>query len=277
MPTRVKNQAVKLYDASETLFNDKTSRCEWHQDYFPLVTCNDISEIILNMDEIANDVGKDSDFSFVVTGTITNIISFFVDDAAATFISDNVEVGMYINVIDGITGGILFSQKIIDVVSETQLEVTTTGGFSSGEDYEVSNWAYFGDVTTVNNSFEITSLGISSSFIFQETLTVGVLYKIEFTITFVDVDLDGNTLNVLIGSNNVLSLFESEIQAKKYTVFGIADATVFRITTGNSIKLTIQSIVVSEMAETTFEVRNCDTDGVEYSSVANDACRTMVR
>ena len=72
MPTRVNNQAVKLYDESETRFNQKTSFCEWHEDYFQVANCDDTAQIILNNLVFIDNTGVDSEFDNVFSGSKTN-------------------------------------------------------------------------------------------------------------------------------------------------------------------------------------------------------------
>lgn len=275
MPNRIKNQAIKLYTYLETLFNEKTSRCEWHEDYFPLVGCNDVSEIVINMTEAESNVGVDSEFNFVVTGLID--VLFFgnteVTDFSATFITDGVVAGMYfmgyVTDADSLTGGGI---KILSVNSETNITLIGTLPVGIvGSYYEISKWDYIGDVRTVNGYAEIDNASPTSvQSAIKQTIEDETLYKVEFTITFIDPDAPTSFLDVSLGSNSILNLFVDDIEAKKYTVFGKSDGTLFQLFVDGNPRINIDNVVLSIMEETTFEIKNCVDDNVEYSSEIAD-------
>lgn len=273
MSNIIKNQAIKLYEETETLFNEKTSKCVWHHDYSPLVACDDVSEIVLNTTVRDADVGVDSDFSFVVTGNSPSggATSIFTD-AGATFITDGVQAGMYfmkyLGDVDDITDA---NVEILSVDSETQITLASSVTFTISDYYEISEWIYVGDIRTVNGYAEIDNQVLTTTTsALRQTIEDETLYKVEFTITFIDPDDPASFLSVGLGSNTVLSLFADDIEAKKYTVFGKSDGTLFQLAIDGNPKLNIDDIIVSKMYDTSYEIKNCNTDDVEYTSVDAD-------
>ena len=273
MPNRIENQAIKLYSPTETLFNDRTSICQWHENYSPIVKCDDVSEIVINMPEFRSNVGVDSDFSFVVSGNgsaggTTN--NYF--DSGATFITDNVKPGMffmiYLGDVDSITTG---GVEILSVDSEQSLTLASGISFNIGDYYEISNWNYIGDIRTVNGYAEVDNqiLTTTQSAV-KQTIKNETLYKVDFTITFIDPDSPTSFLSVNLGSNAILNLFAEDIEAKTYTVFGESDGTLFQLAVDGNPKINIDNIVLTEMYETTFEVKDCETDVVQYTGIDSD-------
>ena len=85
--TKVKNQAIKLYEESETIFNDKVSNCEWHLDYHNIATCDDVAEIILDTDLLETNLQEDGTFDTNVIGVNTSVVVNTLQDAGASFLS----------------------------------------------------------------------------------------------------------------------------------------------------------------------------------------------
>ncbi len=275
MSTRIKNQAVKLYSDSETLFNDKTSRCEWHLDYSPIVTCDDTSEIILNHNVAIENVGVDSGFDFVIgSDKMSNIgITNIVTDLFETFITSGVKTGMYFMPFDNsVTGFALDAIEILSVDSETQLTLVSTYNATATDYYELSAWQYEGDVRTINNYAEFSNLGSSpSSESFLETpIKDGITYKISFTVTYIDPISPANLLQVKLGSNTILSVFTDDITATEYVAYGVSDGTTFQLLVSGFPVMNIDDIIISEMYNTTFNIKDCDDDVVKYNSVVSD-------
>jgi hypothetical protein len=269
MSVVVKNQAIKLYDSTETLFNDRTSKCQWHLDYSPLVACTDISELVMDIGVQTADVGTDPEFDFAVVGANTSVFGgFLLRDTGATFQTDNVQVGMTIS---AAFAGTEFTSwgKVVSIDSETQITSSTSLFNSSTIPYQIGWWEIEGESSIENNAFQVLGNTVSGSAL-RQTIDIGFLYKVEFTITFIEDDNLGDTLDVSIGGNNVLSLFEGDIQARKYTAFGYSDTDVFEITTGENILITIDSVILSKMDETSFYIKNCDTDAILYTGVDPD-------
>lgn len=273
MPNRIKNQAIPLYTAGETKFNEKASLCEWHEDYFPIVTCEDTSSIVIENPTFIEDGGPDKDFSFVVTGNVDNPTSTTVTDVAALFQSNGVVAGMYIMFYtNGVNGLTTASGLILSVDSETQLTIDNAASRSASDYYEISNWSYLGDIRTVNGyaEFDDAVPSIITSYL-DAPIIDETPYKIEFTITYIDPVAPAAYILVEMGiGNNVLQILADDIEAKTYTAYGVADGTTLRVTVDGNAALNIDSFQIDEMYETTFEIVNCEDDVVDYNSTLED-------
>ena len=272
MSNIVKNQAVKLYNSGEPLFNDTTSRCVWHQDYFPLITCDDSSQIIINTSAMIDNSGVDNEFNFVVTGNLDGTAnSAIITDAAATFQTDNVESGMYfmlyISGANGLTGGGVLIQS---VDSETQITLVSNVSFTNNDYYEISEWNYGGDVRTVNGYAEIKNDVPTANVFLRQAITDNINYKVEFTVTFIDPDAPASFMEVKLGSNSILNLFVDDIEAKKYTVFGVSDGATFELSTNGNPIMNIDDVTISQMYDTTYKILDCEDDSEKYSSISSD-------
>ena len=272
MPTRVSNQAIPLYNSTDTLFNDKTSRCEWHEDYYPMATTDDVSEIIIDNPIYAENVGVDSEFSFVVTGLTTGALipTTTVTAAASTFITDNVAVGMYVMIYTTDVNSLISANvKILSVDSETQLTVDASYTPSAVGYFEVSRWNYDGDVRTANNYAEFQLPALESQAFIETAIKDNFAYKVTFTVTFIDPDSSSANLSVRLGNQTIFSLFGDDIKATQYVAHGISDGTEMKILV-DAATINIDSVIVSEMYTTSFEVKECTNDSIVYTSVEAD-------
>lgn len=276
MPTRIKHQAIPLYSPSETIFNEKTSREQWHEDYFPLVTIDDTSQIVIGSDVYLEDVGVDPNFNFSTVGTMTAFTggSPIVTDATATFITDGVKPGMFFMPYDGTTSAdtTTTAKKILSVDSETQLTLVGVYLGGVGDYYEVSNWEYKGDIRTVNGfaEFDDTSATPLTSSFLKTQIKEDTVYKVEFSITLIDPDLPASKMRVRLGTNDVLTVFAEDIEAKDYVAFGVSNGTDLQIVLEGEPRLNIDNIVISEMYHTTYEIKDCETDSTKYDSILSD-------
>jgi hypothetical protein len=274
MSIRVKNQAIPLYTDSETLFNNKTSRCEWHEDYYPVVTCEDVSEIVLNNQVYIENACVDSGFDNVINGTISNdgVSTVIIQDSSATFISDGVMAGWnlmaYTGGQDGTTNG---ANKIVSVDSETQVTVTLAFVPTEDQYYEISEWEYSGDSRAYNNYWEVRNTAPTTTDSRLGTnIKNNTIYKVEFTVSFIDPDAPASNIYVVLGTNEILRIFAEDIEATTYTAYGISNSTGFQIRVDGNPVISIDDVIISEMYTTSFSIKNCETDDTVYSSVFSD-------
>lgn len=268
MPTRINNQAVKLYSPTETRFNEKTSKCEWHEDYFQLATCLDVSEIILDNVVFVENIEADGTFDDVTAGTNTNVVPNKLRDTGADFITAGIRVGMTVQRATG--GAFVARAKVTNVDSSTVLSLDFDLFTFSALPYEISFWEYEGEVTLANNSYEVLSTTSTGSFLQQASLTVGSTYRVTFDIISVSQDVEGDQVRILIGGVAVLTLDETDIIAKTYTVFGFAATNVFRLETDGGMVVTIDNIKIDLLYDNTFKIKDCENDAIQYSSVSGD-------
>lgn len=274
MPTRVKHQAIKLYDSTETLFNDKTSLCEWHEDYFPTVTCDDTSQIIINNEVFIEDAGVDSGFDHILSGTITNdgALTAIIQDSSASFITNGVTAGMYLMAYTGgVNGNTNDGNEILSVDSETQVTVALAFTPTESQYYEISEWSYFGDIRAVNNYLEVknTAPTVSDSGV-ETTIKNDTVYKVEFTVTFINPDAPASNIYVSLGGNEILKVFAEDIEGRVYTAYGISTSTTFSLRVDGNPIISIDDIIISEMYHTDYSIKKCSDDSVKYNSTISD-------
>jgi hypothetical protein len=274
MPNRIKNQAIPLYTPEETKFNEKTSLCEWHEDYSPIVTCEDTSSIVIENPTFLEDVGPDKDFTFVIAGASEYTVnSNVVTDLSETFQTKGVKAGMYLMLYTGGVNGLTaFSGKIVSVDSETQVTLDTTLNQTAGDYFEISNWNYLGDIRTTNAYAEFDdAVPTTITSYLQADIIDETPYKVEFTITFIDPVAPAAYILVELGvGNNVLQILADDIEAKTYTAYGVADGTTLRVSVDGNAALNIDSFQIDELYQTTFEIVQCEDDVVDYNSTLAD-------
>ena len=273
MPNRIKHQAIPLYTPSETLFNDKNSICEWHEDYSPKVICDDQSQIVIDSPTFLDNIGPDSGFDFNVNGNVDfTVLSNVVVDAASTFITDGIVPGMYLMLYTaGVNSLTAASGKVVTVDSETQLTLDSSLNQTGGDYFEVSPWEYIGDIRTVNGAAEFgNTLPSATASRLVAPIEDNIFYKVEFTITFTDPDLSTDYLIVTLGNTNILQIFNDDIEAKTYIAYGISDGTELTIEVDGGSELTIDNFILSETYSTSYDIKNCETDSIEYSSALSD-------
>ena len=147
---RVENQAVKIYTPSETRFNERTEGCQYHADYYQLVTCDDVTEIILGTDTVTPDIQEDGNFTTNVSGTTTGTSTNKLIDSGASFTS-TVSPLMFARNIASDDSSIVFT-----VDSDIQLSIFPDY-FGSGDDYSISWYLFTGNFAIGTNEAVKTS------------------------------------------------------------------------------------------------------------------------
>jgi hypothetical protein len=259
---RVNNQAVKIYSPTETVFNDEDSGCKWHLDYFPLVTCDDTSEIIINTTIENEDVEKDGDMLFNETGTNTSVVVGTLTDAGASFVVAGVEIGMVVrNITDDTTA-------LVTSVASTVLTLDSDIFGALAKDYSISNYELSGNMTFGTGEMIKTSSSIGS-FKQLNILTEDALYKLEIDITSFSTTSPGDQINIKIGGTTILTLDETDNVVETQTVYAYSNGgTPFdvEIEAGIGINATFSTLRVDQMSNVVFFVCKCEDDEVVYTS-----------
>lgn len=263
---RIDNQAIKLYSPSETLFND-TSDCRvWHLDYFQLVTCDDVTEIILETSVETQNVQIDGDFNFNVTGINDSVSVDKLQDSGADFITDGVVIGMTVrNKTDDTTAK-------VTVVAATKLTLDADIFDAFPKDYSISNYQLEGNMA-FGTSEIVKTAGATGSMKQPSILTEDNLYKFEIDLTSFSSTTPGDQIILKIGGSTVLILDETNAASGTLTAFGYATGITpldIDITTASGIAATFSTLRISQVSNIVFFVLDCDDNAVCYSSVIAD-------
>jgi len=264
--TTINNQAVKLYTPLETLFNDNDGVCKWHHDYAQLITCDDVTEIIINSEVETADSEKDGDMLFNITGTNTSVAANTLTDAVAAFIGAGVIVGMVVrNIADDTTAKVtIVANKVLT------LDADIFPAFPVA--YSVSNYELSGNMTFGTGEFVKVSGALGSAK--QDVIiTVDNLYKMEIDITSFSTITPGAQIRLKIGGDTVITLDETDNPTGTQTIFAYsngADPTAVEINVDSGINATFSTLRVSQMSNVVFFVAECDDDTIVYSSIPTD-------
>jgi len=272
--SRILNQAVKLYTALETLFNDKTSICQWHLDYFPLVTCDDTTEWVMDVATQTADVQVGGDFGTEgLEGTQTSISAGKLVDSGADF-DGSIGVGTPIattfmwarNTSTDVTS------RITSVDSATTITLVDDIFSAGGQNYEISNYNLSGNFAIGTDEL-VKTTGAVATMKQTNILVDNNLYKYEIDITSFTSTLDGDQLRFYIGGTLVLTLDETDDPSGTVTLYGYAsgnDETAIMIDSDANIAATFSDLVVTQLNNPMFFVVNCDDNTVAYSSLYTD-------
>ena len=271
--TRINNQAVELYTPTETLFNERTSVCSWHIDYFPLVTCDDVTEVVLNTSVATSDIGNDPTMDTNVTGAATSISVNKLVDSGADFDGTGgtgdpvITTSMRVhNVTDNTSAG------VVSVDSATTLTLDADIFPLGTESYSISFYETSGSMAMGTGEIVKSTSG-TGTFSQESILTEGDLYKLELSITSFSSTVDGAQINISISDTVVLTLDETDDVTATHTVYGYAptgSSFDISVTADTGVAATFTDMEVSEMSSVTYTVKDCDDDSVVYTSVAAD-------
>lgn len=256
--TRIDNQAVTLYTPEETTFNERGNDCKWHKDYYQVVTCDDVTEIILNTsDNGAGDIQLDPTeyTSGTATSTATNKLinsgGYFEGTVAVKPVTTEMIV------VNKNTGNYA---QVVSVDSAEQLTLSDDI-FTSTDDYIVGNTAYVG---LTYSSTEYTKTAGSTATLVTAPLGENGFYTVEFSVFSTN---NSGTLSVYMGDNLVGIYTDEEIEATTYTLQGYStnDVLRFEMSVGLEIELSTDISIV-QYSGASFLVRECDTGNAVYSS-----------
>lgn len=271
--TRIDNQAVKLYSPSETKFNEKTSSCDWHLPYYSIVTCDDTTEIIVDSSASSGtDISLDPDFSTLRDSTATGISADKLIDSGGDFQGTGGSAAITTQMIvrNTSTGQ---SANVIAIDSGTQLSLDANifiDLFSA--DYIISYYELDGSVELSSKTLVKSTGGTGT--VSQYPLTSGDSYV--FTINLLSIASNGSndSITVKIGSNTVAVYDASELQASTLTFYGSASSSAITIEMGSDVEASFSDFEVRELTNIEYEVVNCDSEVVVYSSVASDIVKS---
>jgi len=239
--TTIDNQAVKLYDGTETLFNDRTSDCQWHHDYYQKITCDDITEIVLSSETKTSNIQKDGDMAYNVTGANNGVTVFKLVDTSVNFVTLNVVAGMTVrNTTDNTTA-------TVTIVDATELTLDADIFTATHKDYSVSNYELSGNMTFGTAEMVKTS-GAVGAFKQNSILTTDNYYQLQIDITSFASTTPGDQINIKIGGNTVLTIDETNSTTGTMTVYGRSDGaapTDIEITTDSGISATFSTLRVA--------------------------------
>jgi hypothetical protein len=264
----VKGQAVKLYKEGETLFNNKTSKCEWHLDYENKIGCTDISEILLNTEVIASDIQNDGEFSTNVVGISSGDFAFRLNDVLASF-TTTTEIGMFVRNLDNDTFA-----KIVSIISDTVIEIDTDiFNLGAPTNYSISYWEISGGMDISSGQLVNTSGGAVGTCKQYSLPLENQFYKISIdVIQFISL-LDGSKIEFKIGGNTVLELDETIVNTGRFTFNGISsgvDFAEFEIICSENIDAIFDNISISQYSNAIFFIANSDDDSAAYYSELSD-------
>jgi len=264
--TRINNQAVKVYSPTETVFNETTDCRVWHHDHWPLVTCDDTTEIILDTTVEVSNVQIDGDFGTDVTGNTTSTIPFRLVDTGKDFIAAGIVIGMTARNND--------TDVVANIIGVDTTFLTLSPDIFAGavESYSVSNYDLEGNMN-FGTAELIKTTGATGSMKQGSILTGDSLYKMEIDITSFSTLVDGNQINIKIGGATVLTLDETDSPTGTITVFGYATGafpTEVEISVDANIAATFSTLRVSQVSNVIFFVLDCEDDVLCYTSVLAD-------
>ena len=265
--TKVKNQAIKLYEESETIFNDKVSNCEWHLDYHNIATCDDVAEIILDTDLLETNLQEDGTFDTNVIGVNTSIVVNTLQDAGASFLS-TVTPGMTArNVSDDTLA------TVLSVDSDTQLTLSSDIFLATSKASSLSWYKMTGDMDI--GSGQLVKFGTSAGTASQAALIEkNLLYKVVINITSFSSTVPGDAITFKIGDLTVLTLDETTANTGQFTMLGFNTESVFEnfeIECDAGINATFDDLVISKYSNSIFYIVDCETDLPIYYSSVSDA------
>ena len=274
--TRINNQAVKLYTPTETRFNEKTSVCEWHLDYFPLVTCDDITEIVIDATKsTGSDISLDPDFGSTFEGDGTSQSPFKLIDSNADFDGSGggstiVTTQMIVENTDtGATANVISVDSAIQLTLDADIfvDVLDTGYFISF--YELSGNTSISAGTLVKTSGAVGSVT-------QSPLASGNAYEISIDLLSVTSTGVNDTITVIIGGNTVAVYDASELEATTLSFYGNASSTDFTIEFGADVEATFTQLQMYEVSNAYYYVRKCEDDEIVYTSTEADVAQSIL-
>ena len=254
----LENQPIRIWDQSEVSFNNSTSDCKYHKDYFIKAECSDPYQL-----EFLTDVGVEAlnevDFAFTeITGTTTSGGANLID-ATATFLSDSIVPTMQV----------ITSKVVVSVLNDTTIDVDPDPiNFSPGQGYQVSWW---GQVNTSVTGGQMTMtpaapLPIDFAIAFEfDVLTVGVYYVVT-----IDIDSSDHDIEVLIGDNSIIISNAGDVG--EFSVTGICTGnTAFGMQVLGSSGTTVLN-GISAVSQGSFlpVIVNCDNNEVVYGDHKGD-------
>ena len=272
--SRIYNQAVELYTPTETLFNDSGAVCSWHYNYFPLVTCDDVTEIVFNSSVEASDIGNDPIFGDESSGTATSAVVNTLTDSGADF--DGSGGGTPIintdMIVRNTTSGV--SASVVSVDSATQLTLSADIFPLGTEGYSISYYTTTGDMNIGTNEMVKDVVGgLAGTFTQSGILTEGELYQVELTISSFSSTVDGDQINLIISGETVLTLDETNNVPGTYLISGFAATGTtldVQVTADAGISATFSTMEVGQLSNATYTVKSCDDDSIVYTSVEAD-------
>lgn len=265
--TWVENQAVKLYTPSETRFNEKTSECEWHLPYYQLVTCDDVTEIIVNSDLVSEDIALDGTFSYAISGVNDTITANKLVDSTADFVTDGVTTDMYVRNLD--TNA---SAKILAIDNLTTLSLDANIFNSTPYNYVITYYEIMGNMAINVNSMDKGTL--ATGYFKQEVLTLGLFYKVSIDVTYFESFTVGHKITFKIGGNTILTLDGiSEEATGTKTFYGVADGSdslAVEIYCDANIAATFANLRTYQSSNIVYFIMDCEDDSIVYASDITD-------
>jgi len=262
---RVENQAVKLYESTETLFNDKDSSCEWHLDYNQIANCDDMAEILLNTTVVAIDLENDGTFDDNETGLATTTTVNQLRDSGASFLS-TVVVGMFVRNTSNDTVA-----TVVSVDSNIQLTLSSDI-FPLVAYYSISYYEMTGGMTITGGQL-VQTAGTAGTCKQYTLPTQNQLYKIQIDITSFISGTVGQQINFKIGGDVVLTLDETSVTTGTLTILGFntnTDYTEFEITCDADLDVTFDNLSISQYSNSIFYIVDAETDLPVYYSAITD-------
>lgn len=259
--TNVEGQAVKLYTVYETLFNDKTSKCEWHLDYENKIGCDDISEIIVNTEVVATDLQDDGTFSDSVSGSNDAVSPFKLADSSADF-DNTIVVGMFVRNRTNNTSA------IVTVVDSAILITLDTDIFTGAASYDI-NYYELSPSMSITGGLLVNNAGNAGS-AKQFTLPAqDLLYKVEIDVFSFVSGTNGQKIRFKIGGLVVLELDETVVNTGRFTMLGFntdSPFDEFEIEVDDDIDCSFDNLVISQYSNSIFYIVDASNDQAVYFS-----------
>lgn len=267
----VDNQAVKLYTPSETRFNEKTSECEWHLPYYQMVTCDDVTEILVETTDDEVEIQNDGTFSYAVSGTNTSTGAFKLIDSTADFITDAVTTEMWVRNTDTD-----FSTKVVAIDNLTTLTLEDDIFPSSAANYAITYYDMDGVMAMNVSVMEKGTGGVG--YFRQEVLTHGQFYQVSIDITSFESYALGSQISLKIGGNTVMIIDDVQSDATgTKTFYGVADGTdslAVEIYADANLSATFANFKIYQSSNIVFFILNCEDDEIVYASEFSDIIQT---
>lgn len=267
----VDNQAVKLYTPSETRFNEKTSECEWHLPYYQMVTCDDVTEILVETTDDEVELQNDGTFSYAVTGINDSTGAFKLIDSTADFITDAVTTEMWVRNTDTD-----FSTKVVSIDNLTTLTLEDDIFPSSAANYAITYYDMDGVMAMNVNVMEKGTGGVG--YFRQEVLTHGQFYQVSIDITSFESYALGSQISLKIGGNTVMIIDDVQSDATgTKTFYGVADGTdslAVEIYADANLSATFANFKIYQSSNIVFFILNCEDDEIVYASEFSDIIQT---
>ena len=275
--SRINNQLVKLYTPEETTFNEQTGKCKWFEKYYQKVTCEDVTQIVLQSEAILTDnLSDDPIVDNVQAGAITAEATDKLIDSGADFdgtggTGNEVYVGMTVKNTDTDQFA-----TIVSVDSATQITLSTDIMNLVNPNYSISYYEIDGNVSFGTNEIQKTS-GFTGSIEQTNVLEVGGFYMYEFDISSFEFSSYSDSITVKIGGQTVAVLTAEDDPTGTLTFYGNAANTAdISIEFDSNIVADLTNFNIYNVTKPVFYIKDCETDETVYTSIDGDIDASFV-